>query len=212
MGRKILGVGLVVVGVLVSAGCSSSGGDRDAGGKGAASPAASVLPQKLAKPGGGAPVLEADASPAAGAAFSEQLEYELRGRTLKMAGAPGATTATCPDGLESSKGTTTTCSVTYDGLKVEWTVRIGDNAAWSDQYVQYEATPNSGILTRDGVARLLYGNYSTMDYALCNDIPAAALVPLNTESKYRCEIVFPGKQPTGYASPVRATEAGPRAA
>lgn len=211
MGRKILGVGLAGVALLVSAGCSSGGGGGDAGGKASAS-AAAVLPQKLGKPAGAAPELEPDASPAADAAFSEQLEYELRGRTLKMAGAPGVTAATCPEGLESSKGTTTTCAVTYDGVKVQWTVRIGDNAAWSDQYVQYEATPDSGILTRDGVARLLYGNYSTMDYALCNDIPAAALVPLNSESKYRCEIVFPGKQPTGYASPVRATEAGPRAA
>lgn len=201
---------MVAVGaaLLLTVGCANGdSGSDDAGGRPA--PTRTVLPQKLTKPDT-TPDLEPQASPADDAPFSEQLEYELQKRTLKMAAAEGRTTAACPDDLESSKGTTAKCTTTFEDLKVQWTVRIGDNAAWSDNYVQYEATPNTGILTKDGVARLLHGNYSDMDYALCNDIPDAVLVPLNTDSKYRCEIVFQGKEPIGYASPVRATEAGPR--
>ncbi|MFE7707230.1 hypothetical protein ACFU6I_15785 [Streptomyces sp. NPDC057486] len=33
---------------------------------------------------------------------------------------------------------------------------------------------------------------------------------MNAKSPYACEIVFKGKEPGGFASPVRATEAGQR--
>ena len=202
-------VSLVGAALLVTAGCAGSDSGADnAGGK--PSPTATVLPQKLTKPGP-RPDLAPQDSPAADASFAEQLEYELQTRTLTMAHAQGKTTATCPSGMESSKGTKTTCTTTFNGLKVQWTVTIGDKADWSYDggYVQYEATPSTGILTRDGVARLFFGNYSDADYLLCNNIPAAALVPLNAQSKYKCQVVFKGEKP-GYADPVRATEHGPR--
>ncbi|MEV7886677.1 hypothetical protein ACWD3I_19165 [Streptomyces sp. NPDC002817] len=192
---------------LMATGCADGGTDStDA----EPSPAGTLLPQKLTKPKSD-PDLEPTPSPAADASFAEQLEYELRLRTLKMAQAEGKTTVECPD-LASTKGQQATCKATYDGLKLDWYVSIGDNAAWSDDYVQYEATPSSGILTRDGVARLLFGNYQSLDYALCNDIPEAVLSPLDTQSEYKCETVSQGKKPFGYAgTSLRATDAGPRA-
>ncbi|WP_232107999.1 hypothetical protein [Streptomyces gossypiisoli] len=158
------------------------------------------------------PDLEPDA-PADDAPFSQQLEHELSVRTLKMAQAEGKTTAQCPSDIESQTGKRATCTTTYDGLKISWDVTIGEKAAWSENYVEYEATPSTGIITEAGVAKLLFGNYKGyIDYAMCNDIPKATLAPLTEASKYECEVVDKGEEPTGLASStVRATEAGPRA-
>lgn len=156
--------------------------------------------------GDGAAALPADDAP-----FDENLAYELRLKTLKMAQATGRTTAECPKGLESKSGTRASCTTTYEGLKVVWDVTIGKKAGWSDNVVEFDAVPDKGILTSDGVARLLYGNYrDSIDHARCNDIPKAVLVPLNVKTKYSCEVVFKGRTPGGLAEPVRATDAGPR--
>lgn len=104
-----------------------------------------------------------------------------------------------------------TCTTTYEGLKLVWNVSIGKKPGWSDNDVEFRAAPAKGLLTRDGVARPLYGNYrDSIDYALCDDIPAAVLVPLNTDTAYSCETVFKGRKPIGFDEKVRATEAGPR--
>ncbi|MFJ1569671.1 hypothetical protein ACIOG8_36570 [Streptomyces erythrochromogenes] len=52
---------------------------------------------------------------------------------------------------------------------------IGEKG-WSQNVVEYTAFPRQGLVTRDGVARIMFGNDSTLDYALCNDIPKAVLV------------------------------------
>ncbi|MFB6850862.1 hypothetical protein ACFCXS_39325 [Streptomyces sp. NPDC056373] len=195
---------------LLTSGCggaASSSDDADS----KATPTRTVLPQRLDQPDMNGD-LEPDA-PADDAPFSKQLEHELSVRTLKMAQSEGKTTAQCPSGIESNKGRTVACTTTYDGLTIRWDVTIGEKAAWSESYVEYEATPSTGVITKAGVAKLLFGNYKGyIDYALCNNIPKATLVPLNVETKYKCEVVDKGKNPTGFAtSTVRATEAGPRA-
>jgi hypothetical protein len=193
---------------LAVAGCGGDGSGSDD----AAEPVASrsALAQKLSSP----PAMpDGDPTPSPGkdATLSENLAYELRRKTLKMASAPADITAKCPAGLQANSGTKVTCSTTYNGLTVEWNVTIGEKSEISENLVEFEAVPNQGILTRDGVARLLYGNYrDSIDYALCNDIPDAVLVPLDAKSKYVCEVVFKGKQPTGNGEAVRATESGPR--
>ncbi|MET9414634.1 hypothetical protein ABZY03_10680 [Streptomyces klenkii] len=192
---------------LVAAGCGGGKSGADGAG-GEPKPAATVLPQKLDKPPA-MPDDKAEPSPAADASFSENLEYELRRKTRTMAGATGSITAECPEGLGSENGTQATCKTTFEGLQVEWDVRIGEKSLFST--VKYTATPRQGILTRDGVARLLHGNYKgSIDYALCNDIPKAVLAPLGSPSKYRCEVVMKGQKPSGFAQPVRATDSGPR--
>ena len=42
-------------------------------------------------------------------------------------------------------------------LKVVWKVTVGKKSGWSDNVVEFNAVPDKGILTSDGVARLLYG-------------------------------------------------------
>ncbi|EYT83937.1 hypothetical protein CF54_04335 [Streptomyces sp. Tu 6176] len=199
---------------LLATGCGGDGnsGPGDAGAKASASaPGPAAMAQRLARPGE-SPDPEPSPSPAASAPFAEQLAYELRSRTLEMAAAPGSTTGKCPRTAVSKKGAKVTCTTTYKGLEVRWDVTLGDKAPWSvsGDYVSYKALPRTGILTRDGVARLFYGNFSP-DYLLCNDIPEAVLAPLNAKSAYTCEPVDKGKKPLGYGTPVRATENGPRA-
>ncbi|MFJ7947252.1 hypothetical protein ACIQ6K_26910 [Streptomyces sp. NPDC096354] len=196
-----------MVGVLAT-GCAEGNSGSDKGAKPA--PASAVLPQKLPKPHA-EPDMEPQPSPADDAPFDEHLAYELRLKTLKMAQATGKTIAECPKSLESKSGTRASCTTTYEGLKVVWKVTIGKKSGWSDNVVEFDAVPDKGILTSDGVARLLYGNYpDSIDHARCNDIPKAVLVPLNVKTKYSCEVVFKGRTPGGLAEPVRVTDAGPR--
>ena len=207
---------IMVIGLLGALGVLAAGcGDDDSGaraeGAGGAAASPAVLPQKLTQPNMKS-VPEPDASPAEDASFAENLAYELRSKTLKMAQAPGDTTASCPKKISSTSGTTVTCTTTYEDLTITWKVTLGDKAAWSDNYVTFEAAPDQGLITQEGVAKLLYGNYrDSIDYALCNNIPKAVLAPLDQPSKYSCEVVDKGTAPTGYSTPVRATEAGPRA-
>ncbi|MFG2561287.1 hypothetical protein [Streptomyces sp. NPDC048496] len=210
MRMKIISVVVATTAVgLLATGCGGEGsGSGDAGAKPA--PVGAVLPQKLTEPPA-LPEDELQPSQADDATFGENLAYELRRKTLNMARAAGKVTSTCPKGLEPKGGSKVTCTTTYEGLEVEWDVTVGDKPGWSDNMVEFEAVPRQGILTRDGVARLLYGNSGdTMDYALCNGIPKAVLVPLNAKSKYSCEVVFKGKDPVGAATAVRVTAAGPR--
>ncbi|MFF3910289.1 hypothetical protein ACFYZJ_31030 [Streptomyces sp. NPDC001848] len=201
---------LAVAGLFVT-GCGGEKSDTSHADAKASAPGKVAMTQKLTNPGT-SPSLEPSPSPDNAAPFAEQLAYELQNRTLKMADAPGKTTGQCPKGLSSKKGTKTTCTTTYEGLKVQWDVTIGDKAAWSvtGDYVSFEATPRAGILTREGVARMLFGNFSP-EYVLCNNIPKATFAPLNAQSKYSCETVDKGEKPLGYGTPVRATENGPRA-
>ncbi|MEU9673437.1 hypothetical protein AB0D92_07805 [Streptomyces parvus] len=188
---------------LLATGCGGETGTDDAKPK----LAGPLLPQKVTEPAD-SPDLEPSASPAADATFAENVAYELEDKTLTMAGFAGETTGRCPKDLGSTPGSAATCTVTYEGLEVEWNVTIGEKG-WSDNVVEYEAFPLQGILTRDGLARLLFGNNSGLDYALCNDIPKAVLVPLG-ETTYKCEEVLKGKEPFGFNQPVRVTDSGPR--
>ncbi|MFE2291238.1 hypothetical protein [Streptomyces sp. NPDC059452] len=66
-----------------------------------------------------------------------------------------------------------------------------------------------GLLTREGLARLMFGNNSDLDYALSNDIPEAVPVPFG-EAKYQCETASKGEEPFGFNLPVQVTDSGPR--
>ncbi|MBC2869858.1 hypothetical protein H1R13_34365 [Streptomyces mexicanus] len=195
---------------LLATGCGGGKSDSSDADAKVSAPAKVTMTQRLTDPGS-SPDPEPSPSPADSAPFNEQVAYELQKRTLKMAHAPGKTTGECPKGLSSKEGTKATCTTTYEGLKVQWKVTVGDKAAWSfsGDYVTFDATPSTGIITRDGVARLLFGNFSP-EYVLCNNIPKATLAPLNVASKYSCEPVYKGDKPHGYGTPVRATEDGPR--
>ncbi|GGT57959.1 hypothetical protein GCM10010271_72000 [Streptomyces kurssanovii] len=166
-----------------------------------------LLPQKLI-PLGKRPPLEPKSSPAADATFSDNVEYELEKKTLSLANAPGRTSAECPDDLASKAGTVVTCTSTYEDAKVGWTVSIGESG-WSENVVEYVATPRNGLITSAGVGNIMFGNNSDLTYALCNDIPTAVAVPMGP-TKYKCEKVIKGKEPFGYNQTVHATDTGPR--
>ncbi|GAA4605537.1 hypothetical protein BJY16_005427 [Actinoplanes octamycinicus] len=206
-GKRLAVLGVVSV-VLAGCGDGSESGSDDSVAE--SPPSHAVLPQRIDRPQG-TPALEPSPSPGANASLSENLEYELRKKTLQMASAAGDTTAVCPERISGTAGTKVTCRATYRGLAVTWDVTLGDKPGWSQDYVSFDATPDQGLITKEGVARVLYGNFrDTIDYALCNDIPPAVLAPLNVRSQYSCEVVGKGDQPTGFADPVRATESGPR--
>ncbi|MCX4750741.1 hypothetical protein OG455_35445 [Kitasatospora sp. NBC_01287] len=201
-------VGMVSL-MALATGCGSAGSGSDGTGAKAAPPTAlALLPQKLDKPAGPYPDLTPSPSPAHDATFSENLEFELRRRTLAMTLAPGETSAQCPKDLDSKAGTTVACTVTYDSLDLVWDVALGDKAAWSDNYVTYQAQPRQGILTRDGLALYFYGNFSP-DEVRCNNVPTAVLVPLNQLTDYACQTVSGGRP--GTADKVRITDSGPLA-
>lgn len=127
-GRAAL-VGIVSL-MALATGCAGSGQE----GSGArALPTPTLLPQKLDKPAGPYPDLTLSPSPSDDATFSENLEFELRCKTLEMAQVPGKTSAQCPKDLDSEAGTTVSCTVTYEDLNVVWDVRLGDKTERSQR-------------------------------------------------------------------------------
>ncbi|MER6994353.1 hypothetical protein [Streptomyces sp. NPDC000410] len=192
--------------VLSATGCSGSGkGSGDAGNK---APERPVLPQAVPKPTTPLPGGELQPSPASDAGFHENLAYDLRRKTLNMAGTSGETTAECPKDVGSKEGAKATCTSTFEGVEVEWDVTIGKKSGWSDNYVEYQAVPRQGVLARDGAARLLYGNNSDIELVRCNNIPKAVLVPFGVKTKYTCQGVIKGEP--GLIEAARVTDAGPR--
>ncbi|MFF3786237.1 hypothetical protein [Streptomyces sp. NPDC001933] len=190
---------------LMTAGCAGEeSGSHDSAAKPA--PARPVLPQKVPKPPA-LPEEELQPSPDSDAPLSTNLVYELRRRTINMARASGKTAGECPRDLKPKAGTKATCTITYEGLEVVWDVTIGEEPGMWDNLVQYQAVPRKGVLTRDGAAGLLYGNYDP-ELVRCNNIPKAVLVPLNAATTYTCQTVDKGEP--GLVESVRVTEAGPR--
>ncbi|MBC9718933.1 DUF4333 domain-containing protein [Streptomyces sp. TRM66268-LWL] len=205
------GVNGVLVAVVLGAalvGCSSDS-EKPSASSGKAAEGQKVLPQKLSAPTPAQKAWEAKpatAEPASDAPASDQLAYEIEKKTLAMAHAPGKSTATCPKDVKAKNGERVTCTATYEGEKVTWTVTFGGEG-WMPGSTSFQAVPDTGLLTKVGVAKLLYGNY-TPKFVACNNIPDVAKVALNQPSKYKCAI---DKEEEMYAQGVRSTDAGPRA-
>lgn len=185
---------------LIATGCSGEGSAADK------APEPALLPNKLPKP---APLPEEEPPTASDAPFNENMERELRRKTRRMASAAGDVTAQCPKELGSKSVTQATCTSTYNDLTLTWDIYIGDASSWSDSVVNYEATPRKVLLTRDGVLRLVYGNFSA-DEVRCNDIPEAVLLDWRQAqaTNYQCQVVYKEK---GAMSPdkYKATDDGP---
>ncbi|MEU8779318.1 hypothetical protein [Streptomyces sp. NPDC048606] len=204
MRMKILGVVAVTSVAVLATGC----GGTDAK---SAKPAPSVsrLPNRLDRPEP-LPTGELQPSPASDAPFSANVEYALRKKTLGLGGGTGEVTAKCPKDLNSTKGTTVVCTSEYKGAVVQWDVTIGDKSGFSDNLVTYTASPRQGLITQEGVRRIIFGNSGdTLDHILCNDVPEAVAVPMGP-TPYTCQQVMKDGQ-VYYPQPMRATDAGPRA-
>ncbi|MEU9017300.1 hypothetical protein [Actinomadura sp. NPDC048394] len=126
-------------------------------------------------------------SPRDGAGLIEQLKYDLRLKTIKMAGTPGRTTAACDRAtLPATKGAKTTCTVTYEGVKVAWPVTI-TGPSMGGLTLSYQAEPSTGILTAKGAEADFYANNHDSGTDLrCDDMPAVKQVPLGQKTGYRC--------------------------
>lgn len=131
-----------------------------------------------------------------------------------MAQAMGRTTAQCDrSSLTGADGETANCTVTYEGLKVPWSVTF-QGSTGIGRLVGYKAQPGVGILTREGVER----DFWSRDHAYardlrCADLPKAELVPLDLPTRYRCEYLTDSFQEKGKTvwieQKVTVTEAGP---
>ncbi|MFC3350262.1 hypothetical protein ACFOOM_23110 [Streptomyces echinoruber] len=126
-------------------------------------------------------------SPSDDAPLIEQLKYELRRRTVEMAGTPGRTTATCDkDSVAAAKGAKVTCTVTYEGIKVTWPVTIQD-PSFGGLMLSYKAEPSTGILTEKGAIADFWANQHDSGTDLrCDDMPEVKTVPLGKKTGYRC--------------------------
>ncbi|QKG21127.1 DUF4333 domain-containing protein [Actinomadura verrucosospora] len=176
---------LVLAACALAAGCgggsSSSGKEKPAApGPPSGHPISAPAPSVTASP-------RIQPSPSDDAGLIEQLKYDLRLKTIKMAGTPGRTSAACDRAeLPATKGATTTCTVTYEGIKVTWPVTI-TGPAMGGLTLAYEAEPSTGILTAKGAEADFWGNNHDSGTELhCDDMPAVKQVPLGQQTGYHC--------------------------
>ncbi|MCX4546281.1 hypothetical protein [Streptomyces sp. NBC_01565] len=201
---KTVGIVAMMSVAVLATGCGGSGAKSAK-----PEPSVSRLPNRLDRPGP-LPEGELQPSPAADAPFAANVEYAIRKKALGLGGGTGEVTAKCPKDFVSTKGATAVCTSEYKGAVVEWDVTIGDKSGWSDNLVTYTATPRQGLITQEGVRRIIFGNSDdTLDHILCNDIPEAVTVPMGP-TQYTCQQVMKDGQ-VYYPQPMRATDIGPRA-
>lgn len=210
-------VGVVAVGVL-AVGCGSSDSDDKSGpADNSATPSASTdpggaadgddaqaddgdvegeeLPVKI-----DAPVKELledrpkiSPEPPRDASETEKVIHDLREKTLAMAGVEGKTAGSCAGGKVTMKASaTTTCTVTYEGLKVPWEVTISDKYKPGGIIFMYQAKPLKGVLTAKGVGGEFYKQQKQrgIEEVQCSEIPDAELVELNTQTEHRCQYLL----------------------
>ncbi|MET9550977.1 hypothetical protein ABZY36_37665 [Streptomyces sp. NPDC006627] len=211
---------VAAVSCLLLTGCSEGKADKDNAG---AEP--SVIGSPVGKPIASPPATapeddenEGVPAPEAGAPFVEYVKEELRKRTVRMAHAPGKTSATCDkDTVKPVRDATITCTVTYEGLKVVWPVRFTGKPGFGGMGDGYEARPSTGLLTRAGVHRYWWGNHRNEDGGgdmRCDSMPRVWKAPLGQKTKYRCTYFAPKASVTGadmwITDSIVATEDGPR--
>lgn len=129
--RSLLGTALIA---LVTVGCGGSGSDGNASRPADPAPPKSgkELPVAITSAEPGLLTVETllaalPPRPTGDAAFSEQVLWTMRKNTVAMAGVPGRTSAACDGGTVSEEpGVTTRCTVTYNGLKVPWSIRFDE--------------------------------------------------------------------------------------
>ncbi|MBU7598201.1 hypothetical protein JGS22_011385 [Streptomyces sp. P38-E01] len=144
------------------------------------------------------------------ASETERVVHDLREKTLAMAGVEGRTAGSCAGGDVTMKaGATTTCTVTYEGLKVPWEVTISDRYEPGSFVFTYQAKPQMGLLTAKGVGGEFFKqqNRRGVDRVQCSEIPDAELVELNIQTEHRCQ--YPLDEDGEERWSVRAVEVQP---
>jgi hypothetical protein len=131
-------------------------------------------------------------SPDRSASTTEKVLYELQKRTLRMAGVTGATSGECDGGeLVLKAGATTSCTVTYESVKVPWEVTIGDTYKPGSIIFRYEAKPLKGVLTAQGVYGAFWKQQNSYSEELrCSKVPEVELVELDQETAHKCQYLI----------------------
>ncbi|MER6157232.1 hypothetical protein ABT147_17055 [Streptomyces sp. NPDC001868] len=121
------------------------------------------------------------------ASFTEQVLWMIRKSTVAMAGIPGKTSAACEGGKVSEEpGVTTRCTVTYNGVKVPWSIRFDEPAG---DLKPYEIT-NAGqaVLTAKSVYGEFWREYNQVsEHLRCGKVPDLELVAYGQDTGHRCQ-------------------------
>ncbi|MFD5034925.1 hypothetical protein ACFWM0_31580 [Streptomyces sp. NPDC058405] len=184
--------GIVLI-ALVTAGCQGSGPDD-----GESRPADSAPPKNgkelpvaitVAEPGLLTVkwLLAALPEPPDDAEFTERALWQMRKRTVAIAGIPGRTSAECEGGKVSEEpGVTTRCTVTYEGLKVRWSIRFSELAG---DLKPYEISSGGQVaLTAKSVYGEFWDEYSEVsEHLRCDKVPDLELVAYERDTGRRCQ-------------------------
>ncbi|MEE1928640.1 hypothetical protein V1J52_10610 [Streptomyces sp. TRM 70351] len=131
-------------------------------------------------------------SPDSGADLTEKIIYELRQRTVEMAGVVKDTEGSCEGGEVTLKaGATTACTITYEGVEVPWEVNIADDYEEGSFIVRYDIAPTKGVLVGETVRAEFWKLQNTMsDDLRCDELPEVELVEIDTDTGYRCQYLI----------------------
>ncbi|XKK62781.1 hypothetical protein HFP71_09650 [Streptomyces sp. ARC32] len=121
------------------------------------------------------------------APFTERTLWELRTKTVAMAGTPGKTSATCEGGkVSEAPGATTRCTVTYEGQEVTWSIEF---EMLTDDLNSYDIT-NAGhaVLT----AKSVHGHFlkecnGVSKYLRCDKVPDVEGVAYDQDTGHHCQ-------------------------
>ncbi|AQU70516.1 hypothetical protein [Streptomyces niveus] len=191
IGTTLLGIAVVT---LVTAGCGGSGSNDNASRPADSAPPKSgkELPVAITSAEPGLLTVETllgalPPEPTDDDAFTEHVLWKMRKSTVAMAGIPGKTSATCEGGKVSEEpGVTTRCTVTYDGVKVPWSIRFDEPAG---DLKPYEIT-NTGqaVLTAKSVYGEFWREYNQASKHLrCGRMPDVELVASGQDTGHRCQ-------------------------
>jgi hypothetical protein len=118
-----------------------------------------------------------------------QILHGLKNRVLRSAGVPKPVGGVCDrNELGSTDPATLRCTVTYDGLAVDY--RVTARSAGADR-VQWDATADRTVITREGLLARFWYRYgplgATFTDLRCDDgFPAVALVPVKAPLDRYC--------------------------
>ncbi|MCX5426362.1 hypothetical protein OHU11_01140 [Streptomyces sp. NBC_00257] len=191
IGRTLLGIAMIA---LVTAGCGGSGSHDNASRPADTAPPKSgkELPIAITSAEPGLLTVKTllcalPPEPTDDAAFTERVLWTMRKHTVAMAGIPGRTSAACEGGKVSEKpGVTTRCTVTYNGVKVPWSIRFEEPAG---DLKPYEIT-NAGqtVLTAKSVYGEFWREYNRVSKHLrCGKVPDLELVAYGQDTGHRCQ-------------------------
>ncbi|MEG3630278.1 hypothetical protein [Streptomyces poriticola] len=191
---------VVVAAVLLTAGCGSDGDGRSSaagGSKREREPESKPLAVELTQAQSDVvqdnddletPQPEPDGS----SEFTDKVEHRLREALLRSAKVNGETTADCPDGVTLKASATSTCTATYEGVEIPFSVKIADDYQAGDFLIRYDTEAEQDLLVAKRVYQEFWqrhedsGGYEQT--LTCDEIPAVKAVEKGADTGYQCQV------------------------